>query len=149
MDASDLKKISQFEKELISEKPWQLKGEVTARKRPKDALLIEPLIYNKEVKAPIITGQKTAELEDLIKQRIKDSNFDDPVRKHKPSTDSNAIAGEIQVNSEKSKVGLADIYEQQFLSNPKEKEAKENAVKECQLKLNSLLNKLNALGQKF
>lgn len=41
MKEARAKKIAAIEKQLISEKPWHLSGEVTAAKRPVDSLLEE------------------------------------------------------------------------------------------------------------
>ena len=39
-------KIKHLEEELLAEKPWQLKGEVTAKGRPENALLEEDLEFD-------------------------------------------------------------------------------------------------------
>lgn len=43
-------KIKSLEKELLMEKPWQLRGEVTGQKRPENSLLEEMVIFDHAVK---------------------------------------------------------------------------------------------------
>ncbi len=57
-------------------------GETKASDRPLNSLLEEDLDFEGAGKvAPVITEQVTRTLEDLIKYRIKEKAFDDPVRK--------------------------------------------------------------------
>lgn len=44
------KKIKSLEEELLEEKPWQLKGEVTGRKRPENSLLEETVFFDHAVR---------------------------------------------------------------------------------------------------
>ena len=100
----------------ITDKPWQLKGEVTARTRPQDSLLEEYLQFDHTTRqAPVINVTTTEELEKMIKQRIKDKSFDDVERKVKPVEMQYQFKKQVVLDQEKSKVGLGDIYEQDFL----------------------------------
>lgn len=40
------KKIESLEEDLVSEKPWQMKGEVSAMKRPQNSLLEEVVEFD-------------------------------------------------------------------------------------------------------
>jgi U3 small nucleolar RNA-associated protein MPP10 len=74
-------KIAQIEAELIGEKPWQMQGEVEGRMRPENSLLSAMIVDMERASkpTPVITVEKTATLEDMIKKRILDQNFDDVI----------------------------------------------------------------------
>lgn len=147
MDESDRLKIAALEGQLVSEKPWQLKGEVSARSRPLNSLLFEDIKFDKTIKAPEITPEFTLSLEDVIKQRIKENQFDDPVRKVKPSVAAIG-AREVEVSAEKSKVGLAQLYEQELIDKVTGGRGKDGPEKEVERKLVALCKKLDALVEK-
>ena len=100
-------------KDPISKKGWQLLGEANANARPVNSLLAEHLDFNTASKLPpVITQEKSTSIEALIKQRIMDELFDDPVRKY--------IKGGKKDNDDdlfdftKSKKGLGELYEDEY-----------------------------------
>jgi len=100
----------------LTDKSWQLSGETSAKTRPKESLLEEFLEFDHTTrKAPINSGKTTEELEALIKQRIKDKAFDDVERKIKPVEMNYEFKKEIALDHEKSKIGLSEVYEQDYL----------------------------------
>ena len=97
-------------------KPWQLKGEVTAQTRPVDSLLEEYLQFDHTTRqAPVTSTTTTEDLEKMIKQRVKDRSFDDVERKVKPVEMQYKYKKEVVLDQEKSKIGLGDVYEQDYL----------------------------------
>ncbi|NXI68055.1 MPP10 protein, partial [Anseranas semipalmata] len=141
-------KIKSLEEELLEEKPWQLKGEVTGQKRPENSLLEETVLFDHAVRmAPVITEETTFQLEDIIKQRILDEAWDDVVPKEKPKEDAFEYKKRITLDHEKSKLSLAEIYEQEYLKLHQQKtEEEENPEhKEIQEMMDSLFLKLDAL----
>ena len=97
-------------------KPWQLKGEVTAQTRPQDSLLEEYLQFDHTTRQAPVQGQSTTEtLERMIKQRIKDKAFDDVERKVKPVEMQYKYKKQVVLDQERSKLGLGDVYEQDYL----------------------------------
>ncbi|NWU65950.1 MPP10 protein, partial [Pterocles burchelli] len=142
------KKIKSLEEELLEEKPWQLKGEVTGHKRPENSLLEETVFFDHAVRmAPVITEETTFQLEDIIKQRILDEAWDDVVPKEKPKEEAFEYKKRITLDHEKSKLSLAEIYEQEYMKLHQQKtEEEENPEhKEIQEMMDSLFLKLDAL----
>ncbi|KAJ7311271.1 hypothetical protein JRQ81_006885 [Phrynocephalus forsythii] len=142
-------KIKRLEEELLMEKPWQLKGEVMGQKRPENSLLEEMLLFDHAVKmAPVITEETTFELEDIIKRRIKDQAWDDVVRKEKPKEDPYEYKKRLTLDHEKSKLSLAEIYEQEYLKLNQKKSEEEEKTEHTEIKkmMDSLFLKLDALS---
>ena len=110
VNADLVKKIEQIEDEMMNPKAWQLTGEATNRERPVNSLLDVHLDFNAATKLPpTITKEVTIKIEELIKQRVLDELFDDPVLlgEHKRKR-LNKDATEMDFA--KSKKGLGDLY---------------------------------------
>lgn len=109
------KQIDQLENDAIKHKPWQLQGEVRSSLRPENSLLEAVLEYDRPViNAPAVTAESSLKLEELIKQRISEDRFDDVVGRV-PDEDLTKTRKIVDVSMEKSKEGLGDIYEREFL----------------------------------
>ncbi|XP_041929516.1 U3 small nucleolar ribonucleoprotein protein MPP10 [Alosa sapidissima] len=142
-------RISELENTALEEKPWQLTGEVTAQTRPENSLLEEDVAFDQASRmAPAITEETTMQLEEIIKQRIKDQVFDDVVRKEKPKENVFEYKKRLTLDHEKSKLSLAQVYEQEYVKLTQEKtEEEENpAHVQIQKMMDSLFLKLDALS---
>ncbi|KAK5874076.1 hypothetical protein PBY51_019054 [Eleginops maclovinus] len=141
-------KIDELEKAALATKPWQLSGEVTAQTRPENSMLEEDVEFEQTSRmAPSITEETTLQLEDIIKQRIKDQAFDDVVRKEKPKEEVFEYKKRLTLDHEKSKQSLAEIYEQEYLKQNQKKTEEENPSHvEIQKLMDTLFLKLDALS---
>ncbi|CAI4545633.1 AEL_collapsed_G0030380.mRNA.1.CDS.1 [Saccharomyces cerevisiae] len=109
------KQIEQLEKEAVAEKKWSLKGEVKAKDRPEDALLTEELEFDRTAKpVPVITSEVTESLEDMIRRRIQDSNFDDLQRRTLLDITRKSQRPQFELSDVKSSKSLAEIYEDDY-----------------------------------
>ncbi|KQJ92414.1 U3 small nucleolar ribonucleoprotein protein MPP10 [Brachypodium distachyon] len=107
-------KIEQMEKASLEPSVWTMKGEVTASSRPRNSALEVDLDFEHNVRpAPVITEEVTASLEEMIKKRIAEGHFDDV---EKPSTlPSKAPKEQKEMDENKSKKGLAELYEEDYV----------------------------------
>ncbi|XP_052302058.1 M phase phosphoprotein 10 isoform X3 [Populus trichocarpa] len=111
--------IEQMEKANLEPKTWTMQGEVTAASRPKNSALEVDLDFEHNMRpAPVITEEVTATLEDMIKNRIIEGQFND-IQKA-PSLPSKAPRELKELDDNKSKKGLADVYEEEYVqkTNP-------------------------------
>ncbi|EIW66341.1 hypothetical protein TREMEDRAFT_45806 [Tremella mesenterica DSM 1558] len=109
------KQIAELESEAIGPKDWTLLGEATARARPENSLLEEDLDFEQVGKViPVITEESVKSLEDLIKQRIIDNNFDSPVRVRAFEPTPFLPSRYFELQDTQSTKSLAQIYEDEY-----------------------------------
>ena len=145
-----------LERELLAEKPWQMRGETSGNTRPAESLLEATPEFEVATKqAPIITVEKTMDLEEVIKKRILNEDWDDVVPRELPDVVWNKKRGELpEVSQEKSKLGLGELYEREYMkkalgydADKAEKQSEEEKVKsEIKGLFANLCSKLDALS---
>lgn len=116
--------IGRLEEENLASQPWQLSGETTAAARPRHALVDQQLEFEQSRRAPIITADVTAALERIIRRRIVDAAWDDVQRQTKPSIDPHLFKQRLTLDQEKSKLSLAQLYEQEYQKQKESAEAR-------------------------
>lgn len=109
------KEIAQLETEAIAEKKWAMKGESKAKDRPMDSLLNEELDFERTAKpVPIITKEVTESLEEMIRRRIKEDNFDDLPKRMMTEATNFKPSSDFQLSEMKSSKSLAELYEEDY-----------------------------------
>lgn len=143
------KEITELEKEALGEKPWVLKGEVKSSARPENSLLEAILDYDRPGKvAPVITVEVSVALEEMIKKRILEDDFDDVIRKF--AGNEQDMKNKLEdVSMEKSKEGLGEVYEKEYMKTAMgfemDDESKQDQA-EIDVMFKSLCWKLDALS---
>ena len=109
--------IAQFETGNVAPKEWMLMGEAGSRQRPQNSLLEQDIDFERVRKAaPVVTEDVVQNLEERIKARILQAQFDDVVRK-KPIQEASFLPSKlIELQDTKSKESLAKIYEAEYLA---------------------------------
>ncbi|ANB11880.1 Mpp10p [Sugiyamaella lignohabitans] len=148
-----MKQIKQLEEENVAEKSWAVRGEVKAKDRPLDSLIETDLDFERNAKpVPVITQEVTESLEDMIRRRIKNEQFDDIPRRLPDTLPEFQKAKLVEVQETKSQKSLAELYEDDYVKehNPDsykdaESEQLKGAHKEIEDMYTSLSRKLDAL----
>jgi U3 small nucleolar RNA-associated protein MPP10 len=137
--------IEDLEDKMMGDKDWHMKGEVSAKERPKGSLVENFLDFETTIKAPPIpTADYTESIETLIKSRIKEDLFDDPVRK----TLKEEKKTQIEIDFQKNKKGLAEIYEEDYEKNVL-KLSNETEINEAKKEIDELCNKVYTIFDKL
>ncbi|THH15981.1 hypothetical protein EW146_g4585 [Bondarzewia mesenterica] len=107
--------IAALESENVSKKDWMVMGEATSRTRPQNSLLEEDLEFERAMKAvPVVTEDVVKGLEDRIKARILENQFDDVTRR-RPVDDKPFLPSRLfELQDTKSTQSLAQIYEDDY-----------------------------------
>lgn len=142
--------IEQLEKDAVAEKKWALKGEVGAQDRPADSLLTEEVEFDRTAKpVPVITSEVTESLEQLIRRRIQEYNFDDLQRRVVSDLNLKKMKPQFELSDQKSSKSLADIYEDDYKNIPQDVAVSEELKKshdEISEMFSNLCYKLDALS---
>ncbi|PIA16477.1 Mpp10 protein [Coemansia reversa NRRL 1564] len=109
--------IGKLEDEAVANKHWTMIGEVGSNLRPKNSLLNEDLDFDHMQKpVPVITQDATVTLEDVIKRRILNEEWDDVERKKDIQAKPFRPSAFIELNDKASKKSLAEEYEQEYMA---------------------------------
>lgn len=107
--------ITELEAENIAKKDWTLMGEATSRSRPQNSLLEEDLEFERVMKAvPVVTEEVVQSLEERIKTRILENQFDDVVRRRAVDDKPFLPSRFFELKDTKSTQSLAQIYEDEY-----------------------------------
>ena len=145
-----------LEQDLISEKPWMMRGEAKGSDRAQDSLLDSTPEFEVAFKPPpILTAEHTTDIEEMIKRRIIDEDYDDVIPRELPDIGAHKRGGEApEVSQEKSKLGLGELYEREYLKkttgfdrSAHEKQTEEDEAKEeMKVLFANLCSQLDALS---
>ncbi|KAK2657325.1 hypothetical protein Ddye_010377 [Dipteronia dyeriana] len=141
--------IEKMEKANMDQKAWTMQGEVTAAQRPKNSALEVDLDFQHNVRpAPVITEEFTTSLEEMIKKRILEGQFDDAQKIFTLPSKAPRELNELDEN--KSKKGLAEVYEEEFVQKTNPAAApllfSDEQKKEASMLFKKLCLKLDALS---
>ncbi|GMG32545.1 unnamed protein product [Ambrosiozyma monospora] len=140
--------IEQLEAESIAEKKWTMKGEASVKNRDADALLEEDLEFDRTAKpVPVITQEVTESIEEIIKRRIKDQQFDELKKRIVSELNDFKPSSRVEVSETKSAKSLAEIYEDEYLDRESDtvNEELKKAHDEISELFSGLMNKLDSL----
>lgn len=92
-------------------------GEADTRSRPQNSLLEEDLEFERTMKpTPVITEEAVQSLEQLIKARILENNFDDVVRLRAVDDKPFLPSRLLELKDTQSQQSLAQIYEGEYMA---------------------------------
>ena len=149
------RQIKSLEERALDEKTWLLKGEASAKERPKNSVLEADVEFDHvAAPPPVVSEEMTAQLEDIIKSRIAEQRFDD-VERVEPSLTDPKRRQNVELDDVKSKKGLGDIYADAYVarkhasksgSRIAEDEKEEPLVTEARSLFRALATKLDSLS---
>ena len=148
-------KISELERVAMAEKEWQLRGEAGSVGRPINSALEVDLDFETTIKPPPQpTEELMADIESMIKKRITEHKFDNVLRLVPPPLVASKRT--VELDESRSKKGLGEIYESDFVDKRDEAGGFESQVggkdKDAKIRLeakalfNALVAKLDALS---
>ncbi|KAK4686359.1 U3 small nucleolar RNA-associated protein MPP10, partial [Tremellales sp. Uapishka_1] len=151
------KQIAELEQDAIGPKDWTLLGEAGARARPENSLLEEDLDFEQVGKVvPVITEDTVKTLEELIKLRIRDNNFNDPIRVRAFDPTPFLPSRFFDLQDTQSTKSLAQIYEDEYqaaTTGGKVKDPRDEKLKKDHEEIDRLWNevcyKLDALSSLY
>jgi len=118
-----MEQIRELEAQSVARKEWVMAGEAKARDRPLNSLLEQDLDFERSGKpVPVITQEVTEGLEDMIKRRILDAQFDEVVKRRPGDISDKFRRGRVELDDSKPQESLTEVYERDHLksTNPED-----------------------------
>lgn len=138
------KEIALLEKESIAEKKWTMKGEVSAKQRGAESALVEDLEFDRNAKpVPVITQEITESLEDIIRRRIRNDEFDDIPKRIISELTNFKPSQKLDIDERQSKKSLAQIYEDEYNNNADNTSKVSDELKAAHDEITVLWDKVN------
>ncbi|KAI9778790.1 MAG: U3 snoRNP protein [Geoglossum umbratile] len=110
--------IRMLEAESVAKRQWTLSGEARANDRPLNSLLEEDLEFERTGKpVPVITAEVSESIEEIIKRRIVNQEFDEVIRR-RPGALGKSLGlrrGRFELDDGKPQQSLAEMYEEEHL----------------------------------
>lgn len=104
--------IAQLEAENVGKKDWTIMGEAGSRVRPENSLLEQDVEFESNRKAkPANTPETTQTIEEMIKKRILDDQFDDVQRRATLNPLDFLPSKMLELSDQKSSRSLGELYE--------------------------------------
>ncbi|CEQ38573.1 SPOSA6832_00018 [Sporobolomyces salmonicolor] len=120
--------IAALEAENVGPKDWATMGEAKSRDRPVNSLLDEDLEFERMGKtAPVVTEETTKGIEDLIKKRILDNQFDDVERRRPVDPNAFLPSRYLELQDSQSQKSLAEIYAEEYEQTREKEQGREVA----------------------
>ena len=125
------RQIKTLEERALQEKTWLLKGEASAKERPKNSVLEADLEFDHvQAPPPVVSEEMTAKLEDIIKARVAEQRFDDVERVEPGLDDDRRRKALPELDDTKSKKGLGDIYADEYVKQKAAAEGRASGLEE-------------------
>ena len=149
------RQIERLEARALEEKTWLLKGEASAKERPKNSVLAADVEFDHvAAPPPVVSEEMTARLEDVIKARVAEQRFDDVERVEPATRDDRGRRQLTELDDQKSKKGLGDIYADDYVAQKHlaktgarlDEEKEDPVVVEARALFSALAVKLDALS---
>lgn len=138
------KEIAELEKESIAEKKWTMKGEVTAKQRGVESALTEELEFDRNAKpVPVVTQEFTESIEDIIRRRIKNDQYDDIPKRIISDISNFKPSSKLDIDERQSKKSLAEIYEDEYNNEADHKSKASEELQTAHNEITSLWDKVN------
>jgi U3 small nucleolar RNA-associated protein MPP10 len=133
------RQIAELEAESIAEKKWTMKGEVSGKQRESDTLLEEEVEFDRTAKpVPVITQETTETIEEIIKRRIINQEFDEIQKRIISELNNFKSSKKVQVSEEKSTKSLAELYEDEYANKNGDEEKINEELKNAHDEISSL-----------